>query len=628
MKLQDKEGGRGLGKINAAIIGVTLLFLLTGLLTAAGLMWQARLAALQENNTQVVRFVEGAVGALNRTLLGVDVMLASLDDSLGLAKLELQTVDKVAASRLMFSAVQQTLLVRYVALVDQQSTVIASSADSNEQAKLVLPKGFVATVLAEPSPALIISEPAVSYASAERVLYLARYILLSDGTKVLAVAELQLPTLTSLLLQGVNLPDLEVSVERRNGQLLVSAPAIAERSEAAASAPLHALQDSAAALFSKARLSGALAIVTARPTLYGGIYVTASVPVDSALAGWRVLRNLVTSACLVFTVMVLGAGAASIWYVKRMAQARKIIARSKASLDQALESMVTGFLLLDAKAEVVSWNRRYVELFSFVEDAMAHGMPFRDILQQTAQHLMPHADDATRAAWVSARQVQLLEPGTHELQLPGVDAAKIIQVTERRTPEGGHVIVCEDVTLLRAATAEIQQLAFYDALTKLPNRRLLNDRLSQALAACKRSGEHGALFFLDLDRFKSLNDTLGHDMGDLLLQQVAQRLLGSVRQQDTVARLGGDEFVVMIEALGTSTAAAREHAQKTGNAIVARLNQPYQLGQHVHNSTPSVGGTLFSSENNDAVELFKQADVAMYEVKAAGRNAFRLFKAA
>lgn len=178
----------------------------------------------------------------------------------------------------------------------------------------------------------------------------------------------------------------------------------------------------------------------------------------------------------------------------------------------------------------------------------------------------------------------------------------------------------------KLAEEEIKSLAFYDTLTHLPNRRLLIDRLKKALASCARSGQEGALLFLDLDNFKVINDTLGHDIGDLLLQQVAQRLESCVREGDTVARLGGDEFVVMLEGLSEHPLEAAAQAESVGEKIIVALNLPYRLGLHEYGSTPSIGVTLFDNRKRTGMEeLLKQADIAMYQAKAAGRNALRFF---
>lgn len=185
--------------------------------------------------------------------------------------------------------------------------------------------------------------------------------------------------------------------------------------------------------------------------------------------------------------------------------------------------------------------------------------------------------------------------------------------------------ISSDITQRKATEREIQKLAFYDTLTQLPNRQLLLDRLGHALATSARHGQGGALLFIDLDNFKTLNDTLGHDKGDLLLQQVALRLSACVRSMDTVARLGGDEFVVMLEELGHDPIAAAEQAKRVGEKILSTLGQPYQLDKHEHLSTSSIGIAPFSSSLNTVGELLKQADIAMYQAKAAGRNTLRFF---
>ena len=191
-----------------------------------------------------------------------------------------------------------------------------------------------------------------------------------------------------------------------------------------------------------------------------------------------------------------------------------------------------------------------------------------------------------------------------------------------------YVATLIDITQRKAAEKEIENLAFYDALTGLPNRRLFMDRLQQGLLASARSGRNGVLMLLDLDKFKTVNDTLGHNMGDLLLQQVGQRLVQCVRGVDTVARLGGDEFVLLLENLSTDSSNAAAHAEGVGHKILNSLNKPYNLaGTHCHN-TPSIGITLFSNPKYALEELLKQVDMALYQAKGAGRNTLRFFDTA
>ena len=183
-----------------------------------------------------------------------------------------------------------------------------------------------------------------------------------------------------------------------------------------------------------------------------------------------------------------------------------------------------------------------------------------------------------------------------------------------------------DITARKMAEKEIHYLAFYDSLTGLPNRQLLLDRLKQALAISGRKRQTGALLFIDLDNFKLLNDTLGHDMGDLLLQQVAPRLISCVRDSDTVARLGGDEFVVVLTG-GFSEQPEEAVAQirRICDRIVAAFSQSFNLRAYSHHTTPSIGIAVFNGQSGAMDELLKQADLAMYQAKASGRNAACLF---
>ncbi len=188
-----------------------------------------------------------------------------------------------------------------------------------------------------------------------------------------------------------------------------------------------------------------------------------------------------------------------------------------------------------------------------------------------------------------------------------------------------YVATLTDISMSMAAEQEIEQLAFYDPLTGLPNRRLFTDRLHQAFASSARSGHDGALLYIDLDNFKTVNDTLGHCMGDLLLQEVATRLRYCVREGDTVARLGGDEFMVMLVGLSVQNIEAAAQAELVGNKILLALSEPYQLEAHRYHCSSSIGITLFNVHQMGADELLQQADIAMYQAKKDGRNTLRFF---
>lgn len=252
-----------------------------------------------------------------------------------------------------------------------------------------------------------------------------------------------------------------------------------------------------------------------------------------------------------------------------------------------------------------SWNGRTD--FDLFPAALAQQLQDHDRAALQANHPIvieesSIAPDGSTAYWLSSR-------------FPYID------ITGKRYSGG----IAVDITARKIAEEKIEHLAFYDPLTNLPNRRLLLDRLAHVSSNAMRQQRLGALLFIDLDNFKTLNDTYGHNRGDLLLQKVAQRLSESIRKGDTLARLGGDEFVLLLENLPVDTLQAANQTETVAEKILNVLRQPYELESTLHNSTPSIGITLFGAVEESIEEPLRRADLAMYEAKSAGRNTFRFF---
>jgi len=280
-----------------------------------------------------------------------------------------------------------------------------------------------------------------------------------------------------------------------------------------------------------------------------------------------------------------------------------------------------GMMITDAHNKILRVNKAYTEITGYTAKEVIGKNPR---LLQSGRH-----DAAFYAAlWQSLHNTGSWANEIWNRRKSGEIYPAFMSITTVKDHAGAitnYVATFNDITLSKAAAEEIERLAFFDPLTGLPNRRLLQDRLKPALAASQRHDKHGALLFLDLDNFKTLNDSVGHDMGDTLLQQVANRILESVRAADTVARLGGDEFVVMLEDLSENTFEAIAQTQTIANKILSVLNKPFQLGSHEYQNTSSIGATLFKGHEQSIDELMKQADIAMYQAKAAGHNTLRFF---
>jgi diguanylate cyclase (GGDEF)-like protein/PAS domain S-box-containing protein len=291
-----------------------------------------------------------------------------------------------------------------------------------------------------------------------------------------------------------------------------------------------------------------------------------------------------------------------------------------------LDNMADGLITISRHGIVESFNKAATAIFGYLP---------AEIVGKNVSQLMPEPHHSqhdnylvnyqtTGKAYIidQPREVKgIRKDGTLFPMSLSVSRMSPVSANTRTTFIG----LVRDITQQRQDVEEIRRLAFYDALTGLPNRRLLMDRLSQAMLASARTGHHGALMFLDLDHFKQLNDTLGHDVGDLLLQQVATRLQACVREGDSVARLGGDEFVVLLEALSPHDIEAATQAKDIAAKILAALGHPYTLRDHNYTSTPSIGIVVFVEGNTTVEDLLKKVDVAMYQAKAAGRNTARFF---
>lgn len=239
--------------------------------------------------------------------------------------------------------------------------------------------------------------------------------------------------------------------------------------------------------------------------------------------------------------------------------------------------------------------------------------------------------DADTAASMRKDDLQVLQSGealqieeTSFNMLTGMTDVLLTVKIPLRHESGSIYALCgisTDITERKDAEEHMSHLAQYDSLTHLPNRALFNDRLQQAIAAAQRHKEYLALMFLDLDKFKPVNDTYGHGVGDMLLKEVALRIQGCLRESDTAARLGGDEFVVLLP-----TIEAEQDAQKVGEKILAALNQPFELGGHTLAISSSIGIAAYPKHGKDEKKLVKSADIAMYHAKKNGRNNVKMYE--
>ena len=305
--------------------------------------------------------------------------------------------------------------------------------------------------------------------------------------------------------------------------------------------------------------------------------------------------------------------------------ARDIGERVKADADLRIAAVAfdsrESLMLTDADGMILRVNRAFIE---------STGYSAEELVGQNPRMLKSDRHDADfyRRMWESIVHSGGWQGEIWDRRKNGEVYPKWLIISAVKGDHGAvtHYIGSHlDISERKQAEERINELAFFDPLTHLPNRTLLLDRLKQAMTSGNRDQQYGAVLFIDLDHFKTLNDTLGHDKGDLLLQQVAQRLAACVRESDTVARLGGDEFVVVLGSLSGNPEEAATQTEAVGEKILAALNQTYQLGPIDHRNSASIGATLFVGHETSIDDLLRQADLAMYKAKETGRNAFCFF---
>ncbi len=280
-----------------------------------------------------------------------------------------------------------------------------------------------------------------------------------------------------------------------------------------------------------------------------------------------------------------------------------------------------GMVVTDTNKKILRVNRAFTKITGYAEQEVVGEVLGAHGLEKDGMNVYS-------STWSDLEETEVVEDEVINIRKSGETYTEQVFITKVKDANGitsNFVASFRDITISKKATEEIQYLAYYDTLTNLPNRRLLVDRLKNALLKSQRTGRNGALLFIDLDHFKTLNDSLGHYVGDLLLQQVAERLTSILRESDTVARLGGDEYVVMLEGLSGNVDEAVAQAGFVGEKKLTLLKEPFQLDTKVYQNTVSIGIALFSSNYQSFEEVLKHADIAMYQAKKHGRNSLRFF---
>lgn len=293
------------------------------------------------------------------------------------------------------------------------------------------------------------------------------------------------------------------------------------------------------------------------------------------------------------------------------------LAHFKAIVDSSDDAIISK----NTHGIVASWNKGAEKMFGYTADEMI-GQPLTRIIPQERFHEEPDIlDKISHGEKVDHFETQRLHRDGYLVDL----SVTISPIHGQNGDVIGASKIARDISKAKMAEAEIQRLAFYDSLTGLANRSLLYDRLNNTLNRAIREHSNFAILFLDLDNFKTLNDTYGHDAGDELLKDVARRLMSAVRITDTVARFGGDEFIVLLEGLGSNDMDMKTLVTLVAEKVLEQMSQPFLLSTVTHTCSVSIGAAIFDDENVTENELLKRADHAMYKAKFSGKNCFYIY---
>jgi signal transduction histidine kinase/ActR/RegA family two-component response regulator len=443
-------------------IALTVWSIVAGLVVATGAAaaWLAHRGKTEATESAVLRvqhFIAGAEATLNRTLIGIDLLLTDT----GRLVAPTGEFDRPSAEQALRGVMKRELAIRELMLLDADGQVIAASRPRTARVGTPVPLTFVRDTLSQPVAQLMFSSPLVDFATSERTLYLAKRVELAPGTRLVAMAELPVPVVTTLLLQSNQPLGLEVTLERDDGELLASAPAIDDKLGQRVSAALTHDALTGTIVDANSRLAHKPALLAARPSVYRAVRLTAALPQEVAYAAWRKDRAITTTAAGAFMAILLGIGAAAHLYWLRMARTRRDAETSKVLLDRALASMGDGFLLCDSHDRVVVWNERYLDMFPWLKKVMRVGVPFQELVDITSRHVVD--DPGQRNTWADTRLAQH-RSGDAAFEIE-VEDDRVIHVVERKTADGGTVGVMRDITkaereLSRAkAAAEESNLA-------------------------------------------------------------------------------------------------------------------------------------------------------------------------
>jgi diguanylate cyclase (GGDEF)-like protein len=630
---EDVARTRSSSHLRFIVIGIVLIATIVA--ATISLIFVLRSDAIAAYRTATMNLGNGmsqqtsqAISSIDRALHEIEVGLTSdsvaTADAIGLA------MQSRASFDLLGSSSQRIPFLDGLAMIDSHGIVQNSFGSAVAIDRDVSQQDFFINFSANNDRNSFVGAPAKSKVNGKWNAILSRRINDPHGAFAgIVAAEISLASIEAFY-SGAMPARRSVSLLRRDGMVLVRFPHREEEIGRLipAKTPWHAaVAQGGGAYHAGDYFTQERIVAFARPLKDLPLVVQASVAETDVLVDWpRQVQWL-----------VLGAAAAIVGLVGLLRHLARQVDRLESSgallttknmeletahtqLDAALANISLGVTLFDGNKKLIVANQKYRDIYNLPPEATRPGISLTELMD----HLFKSSrfPRVGRDEYLSAR-AEMIESGERKQAVVELISGQTIFVTRQPMPHGGWISAHEDITERYEADRHIRFLAHHDVLTGLSNRAFFTEQLESAVARLQRHGEPFSVFMMDLDKFKNVNDTLGHPAGDELLRETAQRLQSSLRETDVLARLGGDEFAI----IQSGEKKPREGATSLAARILKLISQPYDLNGNIVSVGCSIGIALAPEHADNSSDLLKMADLALYAVKEAGRNGFRLFEA-
>jgi diguanylate cyclase (GGDEF)-like protein len=592
-------------------------------------IWQLRVDEFSDSYAETSNLGSVLAGQLSRFLETIDVVLTDTRSSVERVDTSVPSAwNQALASQGVYSMLTERLThlpqAFNIAVADGDGKVVATTAGWPAPAVNVADRDYFLAARDDPGDQLIISAPIKNRINGANTIVFARRLSDAGGEFVGVVYVAVNTSYFEIIYESLkSVRNLKFTLVHRNGTILLRYPNSNDRAgqKIPPASPWYEVVAKGGGSFrSPALFDGETRLVSVQVVQGFPLAVSVSTLEDAALERWHNRVLILGIACLVFlssSIYLLIAVAGKIRSLSRseaaLRQESEALENSNIRFDAALNNMSQGLCMFDADQRVVVANARYREVYGLTPEQVMPGTSLREILALRA------ANGSYRGAPAGSEPIRL----ANSSELQTLPDGRVVSVLCNSMPDGGWVTTHEDVTDRQRNEARVAFMAHHDLLTGLANRVAFTEEIEAACAGLRRHGRPFTVFMLDLDRFKIVNDTLGHPAGDSLLKETAQRLTSMLRPSDILARLGGDEFAIIQVEAGEP----RESAQSLAQRIVGVIAQPYGIDGSKVTVGASIGIAVAPDDGDEPNELLKKADIALYRTKAEGRNGFNFFRA-